>query len=63
MNSRKTDFVNLLSARNREDLRKWLAENHDTQKECWVAVKRGRPVDDGTFWYVDAVEEAMCFGW
>lgn len=63
MNNRKTDFVNLLSARNREDLRKWLAENHDTQKECWVAVKRGRPVDDGTFWYVDAVEEAMCFGW
>ena len=26
-------------------------------------VKRGRPQNDGTFWYVDAVEEAMCFGW
>lgn len=26
-------------------------------------MKRGRPVDDGTFWYIDAVEEAMCFGW
>ena len=22
-----------------------------------------KPVDDGTFWYIDAVEEAMCFGW
>ena len=22
-----------------------------------------RPVDDDTFWYVDAVEEALCFGW
>ena len=33
------------------------------KNECWVAVKRGRPVDDGTFWYIDAVEEAMCFGW
>ena len=28
-----------------------------------MAVRRGRPVDDGTFWYVDAVEEALCFGW
>ena len=26
-------------------------------------MKRGRPVDDGTFWYIDSVEEAMCFGW
>ena len=26
-------------------------------------VKRGRPVDSETFWYIDAVEEALCFGW
>ncbi len=44
-------------------LRAWLSENHRREKECWVAVRRGRPVDDGTFWYVDAVEEALCFGW
>ena len=31
--------------------------------ECWVVAKRGRPVDDETFWYIDAVEEAMRFGW
>jgi uncharacterized protein YdeI (YjbR/CyaY-like superfamily) len=37
--------------------------NHRTERECWVAVKRGKPKDDGTFWYVDAVEEALCFGW
>ena len=37
--------------------------HHATARECWVKVKRGRPVDDGTFWYIDAVEEAMCFGW
>ena len=54
---------NLLSARNREELRAWLREHHDTEKECWVVVKRGRPRDDGTFWYLDAVEEALCFGW
>lgn len=28
-----------------------------------MLVKRGRPVDNGTFWYIDAVEEAMGFGW
>lgn len=55
--------VNLLTAQNRDELRAWLMENHTKEKECWVVVKRGRPVDDGTFWYIDAVEEAMCFGW
>lgn len=57
------EFANLLATKNRDELREWLADNHDKEKECWVIVKRGRPVDDGTFWYIDAVEEAMCFGW
>ena len=57
------DFNNLLSAKNSDELRKWLSENHDKENECWVVVKRGRPVDNDTFWYIDAVEEAMCFGW
>lgn len=55
--------VNLLKAKNRDELRQWLTQNHNTEKECWVVVKRGRPKNDGTFWYIDAVEEAMCFGW
>ncbi len=54
---------NLLNAKNRKELRLWLMENHDKEKECWVVVKRGRPQNDDTFWYVDAVEEALCFGW
>lgn len=54
---------NLLDALNRDELRKWLQEHYSTETECWVIVKRGRPKDDGTFWYIDAVEEAMCFGW
>ena len=57
------ELMNLLTAKNRDELREWLKDNHDKEKECWVAVKRGRPVDNGTFWYIDAVEEAMCFGW
>ncbi len=54
---------NLLSATNRTELRAWLTENHNTQNECWVVVKRGKPQNDNTFWYIDAVEEALCFGW
>lgn len=44
-------------------MRAWLIENHKTGNECRVVVKRGRPQNDDTFRYVDAVEEALCFGW
>jgi uncharacterized protein YdeI (YjbR/CyaY-like superfamily) len=54
---------NLLDVKSRKELRDWLLRNHDKESECWIVVKRGRPVDDGTFWYIDAVEEALCFGW
>lgn len=54
---------NLLSVSNRDEFRKWLTEHHTIEKECWVIVKRGDPKNDDTFWYIDAVEEAMCFGW
>ena len=57
------DLKNLLDAKSRQELREWLIENYKTETECWVIVKRGRPKDDGSFWYIDAVEEAMCFGW
>ena len=57
------DYTNLLSVQNRGELRQWLMDNYNKTNECWVVVKRGRPVDNGTFWYIDAVEEAMCFGW
>ena len=58
-----TKQQNILSIQNRDEFRQWLITHHATEKECWVKVKRGRPMDDGTFWYIDAVEEAMCFGW
>ena len=54
---------NVLSVKSRDDFRRWLADYHAMEKEGWLHVKRGRPVDDGTFWYLDAVEEALCFGW
>lgn len=55
--------INILKAKNREELRLWLENNYEIQKECWVIVKRGNPQNDDTFWYIDAVEEALCFGW
>lgn len=55
--------INVLKAKNREELRLWLENNYEIQKECWVIVKRGKPQNDDTFWYIDAVEEALCFGW
>ncbi len=48
---------------NRRDFRRWLTENHATAEEVWVCVRRGQPQDEEVFWYLDAVEEALCFGW
>ena len=55
--------TNVLDVANRHAFRAWLEQYHTSETECWVAVRRGRPVDDDTFWYLDAVEEALCFGW
>ena len=47
---------------NREDFRKWLEQNHRLKKEIWlIRYKKvtGKPSID----YVEAVEEAICFGW
>ena len=55
--------IQVLKVRDRCEFRSWLAENHATESECWVALKRGRPIDSHVFYYIDAVEEALCFGW
>ncbi len=55
--------TNVLTAANRQEFRAWLTEHAAGESECWVKVKRGKPVDDVQFWYLDAVEEALCFGW
>ena len=47
----------------KDKFRAWLAKNHAIENECYAIVKRGRPTNDDTFWYIDAVEEALCFGW
>lgn len=57
------DTQNVLSAKKRSEFRSWLAGNSQIASECWVTVKRGKPTDETEFWYIDAVEEALCFGW
>jgi hypothetical protein len=54
---------NVLTIRNRQELREWFMLHSANESECWVEVKRGKPVDSDTFYYIDAVEEALCFGW
>ncbi|WP_163881069.1 YdeI/OmpD-associated family protein [Paenibacillus favisporus] len=51
-------FIPVIS---REALRVWLQENSKTEKSCWVLVRMSPQSD--TLLYLDAVEEALCFGW
>ncbi len=54
---------NILHFTVREDLRRWFEAHHSDEKECWIALKRGSVPVEGRIWYLDAVEEALCFGW
>lgn len=54
---------NVLKIRNRKELRDWFISNASSESECWIEVKRGKPTDPTVFYYLDAVEEALCFGW
>ncbi len=57
------EYKNILQVDCRKSFREWLSVYSDQEIECWVNVKRGKPVDDTHFWYIDAVEEALCYGW
>ena len=51
----------LTDVTDRSAFRAWLVAHHATEPGCWVAVRRGRPTGEDVFWYLDAVEEALCF--
>ncbi|MDG0810497.1 YdeI/OmpD-associated family protein [Cohnella rhizosphaerae] len=55
------EMKNLLAVKTKAELRAWLRENGGTEKECWVIVGM-KPAAD-TLLYLDAVEQALCFGW
>jgi len=51
-----------LCATSREEFRKWLEVNHASKKEIWLVQykkRTGKP----SLPYLEAVEEAICFGW
>ena len=49
-------------AKNRKEWRKWLEKNHDKRSEIWLILYKK---DSGfhSVNYLEAVEEALCFGW
>lgn len=55
------EIENLIPVKTREDLRIWLQEKGQIEKYCWVLVSM-KPTPDMLL-YLDAVEEALCFGW
>jgi uncharacterized protein YdeI (YjbR/CyaY-like superfamily) len=45
-----------------EDLRAWLAANHDKAAELWIGFYKKSVKKRGTA-YAEALDEALCFGW
>jgi len=46
----------------REELRKWFEKNHKIKKEIWL-IQYKKFTKKASMKYVEAVEEAICFGW
>lgn len=55
------EIKNLLKARTRDELRRWLEANTATETCCWVVVTMTE--QPHAIQYLNAVEEALCFGW
>ena len=54
---------NILTLQSRTEFRAWLSLHAAEESECWIEVQRGKPEDPNVFYYLDAVEEALCYGW
>lgn len=62
MSKSKSDQFEKLYARNRQEWREWLEENHTTSPGIWlIYYKKG--TDEPCVSYDGAVEEALSFGW
>lgn len=44
------------------DLRKWLAQNHDTASELWIGFYKKDSGESSITW-PESVDEALCVGW
>jgi uncharacterized protein YdeI (YjbR/CyaY-like superfamily) len=56
------DIGETLYVTTRAEYRKWLAKYHQTKKEIWL-IQYKKATKKPSIPYVDAVEEAICFGW
>src|SRR5215475_12898564 len=59
---KKNDAVETIEVKSRQEWRKWLNDNYDSQSEVWP-VFRKRHTGVTSISYTDAVEEAICYGW
>ena len=57
------EITKLLQFAEREELRRWLEQNHSTERCCWVVMYRVKRPERDAIAYLDVVEEALCFGW
>jgi uncharacterized protein YdeI (YjbR/CyaY-like superfamily) len=55
------EITNTIKPKNRTAWREWLSKYHKTLTEIWL-LSDDRP-EEPTVKYLDAVEEAICFGW
>ena len=53
------EITERLHTTSRKQWRDWLTENHSAKREIWISTTKS---PDG-LQYLDAVEEALCFGW
>ena len=45
-----------------DEFREWLIQNHQTKKEIWL-IQYKKATKKPSINYVEAVEQAICFGW
>ena len=45
-----------------DEFRKWLIQNHHSKREIWL-IQYKKATKKPSINYVEAVEEAICFGW
>ena len=57
------EVKNLLKINDIQEFRDWLTKNSRRENECWIFVKKGKNKPSDRIWYLDAVEQALCFGW
>jgi uncharacterized protein YdeI (YjbR/CyaY-like superfamily) len=56
------EITETLYVADRDAWREWLTEHHATKKEIWLLFP-SKTTDKPRISYLDAVEEALCFGW